>query len=94
MDAIIFLTQCERQINVLPGTENWANDKQHDIYSLGIPKYRATSGKILIENSLLKICSEFVNCICDDVHCYNCIRISQFDFQYWNQGNFVPLGYT
>lgn len=60
MDAIIFLTQCKRQINVLPGTENWANDKQHDIYSLGIPKYRATSGKILIENSLLKICSELV----------------------------------
>lgn len=85
MDAIIFLTQCERQINVLPGTENWANNKQHDIYSLGIPKYRATSGKILIENSLRT---------CDDVHCYNCIRISQFDFQYWNQGNFVPLDYA
>lgn len=98
MDAIISLTQCERQINVFQGTENWANDKQHDIYSLGIPKYRATSGKILIENSLLKICSELVNCTIskgnDDVHCYNCIRISQFDFQYWNQSNFVPLGYT
>lgn len=59
------------------GTENWANDKHHDIYSLGIPEYRATSGKILIENSLLKIGSELVNCTIlkgnDDVECRNLI---------------------
>lgn len=75
MDAIISLTQWERQINVFSGTENWANDKHHDIYSLGIPEYRATSGKILIENSLLKIGSELVNYTIskgnDDVHCCN-----------------------
>lgn len=80
------------------GTENWANDKHHDIYSLGIPEYRATSGKILIENSLLKIGSELVNYTIskgnDDVHCCNCIRMSKFDFQLWNQSNFVPLVYT
>lgn len=98
MDAIISLTQWERQINVFSGTENCANDKHHDIYSLGIPEYRATSGKILIENSLLKICNELVNCTIskgnDDVHCCNCIRMSKFDFQHWNQSNFVPLVYT
>lgn len=62
------------------GIENWANDKYYDIYSLGIFEYRVISGKILIENLLLKICNEFVNCTIskgnDDVY----IRMSKFDF--------------
>lgn len=66
------------------GIENWANDKYYDIYSLGIFEYRVISGKILIENLLLKIGSEFVNCMIlkgnDDVYCCNCIRMSKFDF--------------
>lgn len=66
------------------GIENWVNDKYYDIYSLGIFEYRVISGKILIENLLLKICNEFVNCMIlkgnDDVYCCNCIRVSKFDF--------------